>query len=124
LLEKLIAESSGILNWMLDGLRAWQKNGLQTPKKIAAATAAYRDEQDIIGEWIDERYKTGAGRSEAKGKLYEDYKEWAKQNGHGIFAQTRLTRRLTERLTERHYPLTNDKRKALGIALAAQFIPT
>jgi hypothetical protein len=106
LLEKLKAEGAGILNWMLDGLRASQKNGLQTPKKVIAATAGYRDEQDIIGEWIGEHCKTGAGYSEAKGKLYDDYKGWAKQNGHGVFAQTRLTRRLSER----GYPLTKDKR--------------
>ncbi len=52
LLEKLKAEGSGILNWALNGLRKWQQGGLAIPQSITAATAAYRDEQDIIGDWV------------------------------------------------------------------------
>ncbi len=113
LLEKLKVEGSGILNWMLAGLRAWQKNGLQTPEKIKAATAAYREEQDILGDWIGENCKTGADCSVQKSSLYADYQEWAKQNGHGIFSQTKLTRKLNERGFRR----AADKRTVLGISL-------
>ena len=58
LLEALKREGSGVLNWMLAGLREYQRNGLQVPEKIKGATAAYRDEQDIIGEWVAERCKS------------------------------------------------------------------
>jgi putative DNA primase/helicase len=98
---------------MLAGLREWLKNGLQIPEKIKVATAAYRDEQDILGDWIGERCNTGAGCSEKKSALYADYQVWAKQNGHGAFSQTKLTRRLNGR----SHPLAADKRTVHGLAL-------
>lgn len=113
LLKKLKAEGSGILNWMLTGLQQYQKNGLQIPEKIKAATAAYREEQDIIGEWIRENCNTGAGCSEKKGILYDDYQRWAKENGHGVFSKTKLTRRLNERGCK----VAADNRTVHGIAL-------
>jgi putative DNA primase/helicase len=98
---------------MLAGLREWRKSGLQIPKKITAATAAYRDELDILGDWIGERCIGGAGFSEKKDAVYGDYSYWAKQNGHQPLAQGRLTRRLNER----GYKLAADKRTVHGLAL-------
>jgi putative DNA primase/helicase len=114
LLTKLKAEGPGILNWALAGLREWQRGGLQIPKKVAASTAAYREEQDIIGEWISEKCENGAGCSEKKSLLYADYSVWAALNGHKPLAQGRLTRRLNER----GYRLAADKRTVHGLALA------
>lgn len=113
LLETLKGEGPGILNLLLVGLHRWRKNGLQIPAKIRAATAAYRDEQDILGDWIGERCNAGAGCSEMKGDLYADYSDWAKRNGHQPLAQGRLTRRLNER----GYKLAADKRTVHGLAL-------
>jgi P4 family phage/plasmid primase-like protien len=113
LLETLKGEGSGVLNWVLAGLREWQENGLQIPTKITAATAAYRDELDILGDWICERCTTGRGCSAKKSELYFDYRQWAVQNGHQPLAQGRLTRRLNER----GYKLAADKRTVHGLAL-------
>jgi len=77
LLDKLKAEGAGILNWMLDGYREWRRNGLQVPPVIAQATAAYRDEQDIIGDWIAERCDMTAASLTPKGDLHADYAHWA-----------------------------------------------
>jgi putative DNA primase/helicase len=113
LLEKLKAEGSGILNWMLVGLEQYQRNGLEVPPNISGATASYRDDQDTIGQWIAENCETGGTYSEQKRALYENYQIWAKQNGHMPFAQTRLTRRLNER----GFRLAPDKRTVHNIAL-------
>lgn len=113
LLEKLKTEGAGILNWALEGLRLWKKNGLGVPKKIDAATAAYRDEMDIIGEWMAEHCDTGTGYSVYKGDAYKAYKAWALNNGHHPLAQGRLTRRLGDR----GYKVGADKRTIGGLAL-------
>jgi putative DNA primase/helicase len=63
LLEKLKAEGSGILNWMLQGCASWRKDGLLIPPKINAATQAYRDDQDIISEWKSEQCNVGPSRT-------------------------------------------------------------
>jgi putative DNA primase/helicase len=103
------------LNWALAGLRDLQKNGLGVPTKIAAATAAYRSELDILGDWISENCVTGLGLSEKKAVLYADYTRWAVRNGHHPLAQGKLTRRLNER----KFPLAADKRTVRGLALIA-----
>ena len=119
LLETLKGEGSGILNWMLAGLRAWRKDGLQIPEKITAATGAYRNEQDILGDWIDEDCMTAPGCSEKKGVLYADYRQWAERNGHKPLAQGRLTRRLNDRGCK----LAADKRTVHGLSLTRFGMP-
>lgn len=120
LLEKLKREGSGILNRMLAGLREYQENGLQIPQQIAGATAAYRDEQDIIGEWIRENCNTGAGSSAHKHALYHDYTAWCDANGHKPLAQGRLTRRLNDR----NFRLAPDKRTVHGLARKRGSVPS
>jgi putative DNA primase/helicase len=113
LLQTLKGEGSGILNVLLLGLRDWLSNGLRIPAKIEAATAAYRDEQDILADWIRESCVTGTGCSIRKSDLYADYVDWAKRNGHMPLSQGKLTRRLNDR----GFKLAADKRTVNGLAL-------
>ena len=113
LLGKLKGEGSGILNWALTGLRAWRGSGMQTPKAVQDATSAYRDDQDVLGEWLSERCHVGATLTAIKTKVYLDYHHWAKSNGHAPMSQTRLTRRLNDR----ELKLQRDKRTVMGVAL-------
>jgi putative DNA primase/helicase len=115
LLEALKNEGAGILNWALAGLRDWRKNGLQVPDRIRAATSVYRDEMDIIGDWIGENCEADAERSVKKVDLYADYVCWAKSNGH----QPMATGRLTRRLKERGFNLAADKRTVHGLDLGS-----
>lgn len=113
LLETLKAEGSGVLNWMLAGLADYLAQGLQVPKAIRAATAAYQEEQDIIGEWVADDCITGRGRSAKKADIYRAYSGWVTRNGHKPLAQGRLTRRLNER----GFRLASDKRTVHGLEL-------
>lgn len=113
LLEKLKLEGPGILNWALEGLRQWQKDGLTAPAGIRNATAAYRQEQDIIGEWILDRCNTGPNCSVQKPDLYRAYRRWCEDNGHSPCGQSKLTRRLNER----GYHLQKDRRTVGGLNL-------
>src|SRR5690606_4774492 len=51
--KKLVAEMSGIFNWALEGCLLWQQEGLSEPAAVKKATKAYRDEEDLIGEFLD-----------------------------------------------------------------------
>ena len=86
---------------------------LPIPPKIKAATTAYRDEQDILGDWIAENCITGATCSVKKAELYADYVSWTKENGHKPFSQSRLTRRLNER----SFKVGADKRTVTGLCM-------
>lgn len=79
--EKLRRELPGILNWSLAGCMAWQKEGLTPPEEVAAATENYRDEMDVIGQFIAERCLTGPGKEVTAKILYAAFGEWSKLQG-------------------------------------------
>lgn len=53
--EKLRAEMSGILNWAMAGCKKWLEHGLITPEVIKRATNSYKDEEDVIGQFIQDK---------------------------------------------------------------------
>ena len=83
LLENLRSELPGILNWAIKGCRDWQKMGLATPKVVADAVDGYRQEMDIIGQWVeDERFEKGPRFETKAGEAYQSYKFWCERNGY------------------------------------------
>ena len=115
LLQKLKVEGSGILNWMLEGYSAYQRQGLALPAKVNAATQAYREEQDVVGEWRSEHCNSGPGLVCTKDDAYKAYAYWARAAGSGVLSKTRFTRRLCGAEVQ-HLP---DKRTYGGIELNA-----
>ena len=113
LFDKLKGEGAGLLNWALEGLRQWRDQGLSVPDSVKRATADYRDEQDVLGEWIADNCITGSDCSVGKHELYADYTMWAQANGHGQLSQSKLTRRLNDR----GFKLQPDKRTVGGLRL-------
>ncbi len=59
LAEKLQSEWPAILRWAVAGCLAWQRGGLAEPEQVKVATAEYRAEQDVLGEFIDRAMRTG-----------------------------------------------------------------
>lgn len=95
---KLKAEAEHILAWMLDGCLAWQSRGLSdTPAVIKVATGEYKEEQDVIGAWIQERCKVGPNEEAHSGLLYTNYQSWSLENGLKPNSNIAFGRRLGER---------------------------
>ena len=76
-------ELSGILNWCLEGLRLYRKDGLKAPEAVQKATNAYRADSDKIGNFINECLKKTDTNSKAK-EIYDCYVKWCSDNGYGI----------------------------------------
>jgi putative DNA primase/helicase len=77
--ESLFPELSGILAWAVQGAVAWHKGGLNEPRAVLEATAAYRDEEDIIGSWVKE-FLVPASRERVQSSVaFDAYKLWAKR---------------------------------------------
>jgi P4 family phage/plasmid primase-like protien len=112
--ERLKAEGAGILNWMLAGLRDWRKDGLQIPERIGRETDAYRDENDLLSQWMREDCELAAGCSERKQALYFGYQSWCERNGLHPLAQPRFTRRLRK---QHRLELGSDERTIKGVRL-------
>lgn len=90
LADKLIAEGSGILNWLITGCLAWQSRGLQPPETVKTATEKYRVESDILGHFFDEHCIIESNARVAASDLYAAYKAWAESSGEYVISSTRL----------------------------------
>ena len=75
-------ELSGILNWCIDGLELYRKEGLSPPAAVEASTSDYRQQSDKIGNFINEMLIKSDRNSKAK-DVYEAYGRWCDDNGYG-----------------------------------------
>jgi len=112
--SKLVAELPGILNWALEGLRMWHKQGLGSCKAIDAATEEYRQESDVIGQWLEDRTIAGEGMSISAEVAYKDFMDW-KGNISKFENSTWFGRRMTDR--GRKSEKKSGKRVYMGIGL-------
>ncbi len=79
--EKLKAEYPAILRWMIEGCLDWREHGLLRADSVRQATAAYFDEQDLFGRWIEACCKTGPGSWDTTARLFDSWKHYAERNG-------------------------------------------
>lgn len=75
-------ELSGILNWCIEGLRLYRKEGLEPPEAVRSATNSYRTDSDKIGNFINECLNKTGRNSKAK-DIYDAYAKWCDDNGYG-----------------------------------------
>lgn len=86
--EKLMAESEGILAWMVKGCLEWQETGLAPPDAVSSATRSWEDEADGLAEFIEDRCVVGAEEKATAAELYAAYGEWA--DNAKLFGKDRL----------------------------------
>lgn len=82
--EKLFREAGGILSWMIKGCLDWQANGLKRSESIQAATKSYFSEQDLMGQWIEDRCDVKLGDPKVwdrSGDLYDDFGKFCAKAG-------------------------------------------
>lgn len=79
--EKLLREAPQILNWAIEGCGEWQRHGLARPTTVNRATEEYLREQDIFGQWMEERCEMGAGLWEQPAKLFANWRGFARDIG-------------------------------------------
>lgn len=83
--DQLLAERSGILNWLLEGLRKWHQHklGIRIPKVIQESKREFQEEMDILGQWLractQQAEPVFFERSE---DLYASYQAYVKMIGH------------------------------------------
>jgi len=97
LLDKLRAELSGILGWAVRGCIEHQRHGLATPAQVREATAEYRSEMDVIGEFLSERCESEKNATVSAKDLYQAYRAWCEDSGTRPLSQRGFGLSLTER---------------------------
>ena len=93
----LYPEASGILNWALKGCLEWQKKGLAAPNVILAQTAMYRDESDVLGDFIGERCDVGRKYDASSPDLYRAYTRFCERRNERPMTGNMFGRLMGER---------------------------
>ena len=95
--RELLGESSGILNWLLDGLRDLDVNGLNPPAAVQSATDEYRSDSDLLEDFINARCTVGANLSTSTHDLWKAYSEFVANERGAYTSQRKLTTAMEER---------------------------
>lgn len=85
--EQLQQEIDGILNWCIEGLYMYRKEGLEPPEAVRTATHEYSEDSDKTGKFISECLVRSERNLAAK-DVYEKYSQWCNDCGLGIDGRT------------------------------------
>ena len=102
LTEKLLAERDGILAWAVEGCLAWQRDGLKPPACVVSATEEYFDEEDAIGDFLEEEAQRFEQARVAVADVFQRWQEWATRRGEYVGT----SRWLAQQLANRGFPRT------------------
>lgn len=81
--DKLLepSELSGVLNWMIEGLRMYLQGGLTPPASVRAAVEDYRSKNDRVGNFFADCLKESPEGVLAGTDVYNSYRGWCFRSG-------------------------------------------
>jgi putative DNA primase/helicase len=92
---RLRGEMEGILAWRVRGAVEWAAGGLQAPSAVLAASAAYKQEQDRVGQFVAQCCELDAQAAEpltdGMGGLYPAFVSWCKDGGIYPMSKAKFT---------------------------------
>ena len=89
---------SGLLNWLLDGLKLFRAEGAEPPKAVKDATRQYADSSDKIGEFIRDCLQSPEQEMRIHpATVYDTFEEWCKETGRGCESRKNLIAELRRR---------------------------
>lgn len=120
MLEDLMQERDGILNWLVAGLLDYLEGGLAEPEAVLDATREYREDSDPIGQFLTAACAiTGNPDDSLTSKeLVEGFNFWLAENGAGQWKPGTVQRRLKGKADVWRDPRTGTgftERKSSGI---------
>lgn len=99
----LLQESSGILNYLIEGARLYLESGLQIPESVQEEVDEYRSDMDVLGRFIEEYLDFGAEYSTTNAELWDAFSAFQSTEPHG----SRLGRRSFSQAMKRRFKQIN-----------------
>lgn len=105
LTDELRKELPGILNWVLEGLARYQKEGLNVPDEVRFLKEKLREGSDVLERWRTERLEPceiEPSQGLRSKDAWNDFLRWAREGEEeiGQFTKTSFTRSLKEKIKE------------------------
>lgn len=95
--RELLDEREGIFNWLVQGAVMWKASGLQIPPAVIKSTEEYKEELDVVGDFITMCTDTGVKYTVKNTELYTCYQQWCEATMNKPFATNTFSRALIER---------------------------
>jgi putative DNA primase/helicase len=118
--EKLRKELPGILKWAVDGCIKWQQEGLGEPDEVKAATDEYKEEMDLLSNFLSEHCVVLPDAKVAVNDIHKAYMNWAEENGEYPMKQRVFSSRLQMRGFSKRKS-TGNRTFFFGIGLATDY---
>jgi putative DNA primase/helicase len=95
--DKLLTERDGILGWMIAGAPIYLKYGIKPSKTMLAELSTYRNESDLLGEFLADKTKSAPSEQVQQLLLFSRYSNWCAETGVRPMSKKQFTQRLAER---------------------------
>jgi putative DNA primase/helicase len=95
--EKLKAEWPGILQWMIEGCVAWQRDGLDPPDAVREATREYLAAEDAISLWLETCCVISPHAQVGSTALFQSWAAWADAAREPVGTQKLFSEKLEAR---------------------------
>lgn len=115
LADKLKDEAPQILQWAIEGALQWQARGLDVPASVAAASADYFDDEDTLGQFLQDETATMPGHFVSAQELHQRFVQWCEGQGLSAWTQLTLVKEMASRGFER--AKSNGRRGLKGLKL-------
>ena len=73
----LTHEAEGILAWLVRGCLLWQREGLELPAAVSAATSEYEEDSDLLADFLEAMCVEVPGAEIGARAFYRLYAQWA-----------------------------------------------
>lgn len=93
----LESEMPGILAWLVAGAARWHADGLAACPEVAAASAEYRKDEDMLGQFVEQRCELHPEAVTPVAAVYAVYSAWARDNGAFVASQRKMSTDICER---------------------------
>ena len=96
LMDRLRQEWPGILAWAVEGCLKWQREGLQKPEEVEAATEGYREEMDILGGFLADCCVLNPLARVNVTDFWAEYEKWCETNNEELLTKNTFKNILKE----------------------------
>ena len=91
------------MNWLLEGLKSYRKDGLQVPDEVRYSKEKLREGSDVLERWRTERLESCEivpGEGLKAKDAWADFLRWARDGEEdvGQYTKTLFTRKLKEKV--------------------------
>lgn len=99
--DKLLAESAQILGWIVQGSvklinQEVEPEVLKKPQCLEEALADYKNEMNVLNAYLADRCQNFPGYETSAKKLFDDYKEWAKDGNEYLMSSTKFGKEIAK----------------------------